>query len=257
MARLSKKPMSLTALERVVVPNLDGFFESVRITSAQLSGITEAAANLARAYDSFAIPLQGVIREFAKSQQRIAEAIVKLSTNAALFDQIDIVIRSFPIPEFPTFNFPIPEIQLQPIQIFIQPAPSYIPPKALPAPKRKQTLQLTAINIKEDGFTINGEYIRGMTTNSKPGRLLELFIRKDLAGSVSDSLIYETMDIEVKDYRAIGFVLRDLKDILMGNKLELIMDRYRGIKQYKATGVTKRIRKSKKNKKQTKTSKSN
>ncbi len=243
-----------SALEGVIVPNLSKVFESVLITNAQLSNFADTVAGLASAYGSFAIGLQGAMQEFAKSQQRIAEAIAAISRNAAL-NQMEIVIRSFRIPEFPTLNFPVPK--LQPVQVFVQPAPAYIPPKALPLPRRKQKLPLTTVAMKEDGFVHNGEYIRGVTKGSQVGMLFELFIDQKLAGVIPDSLIYEMLHINSGDYRARDYVIRDLKDILMGNKLELIMDRYRGLKQYTILGITKRIRKSKKKKKLANPSKSN
>jgi hypothetical protein len=255
MAKLSKKPVdldldSVSALEGVIVPNFDEIFESVRITSAQLGGFAKAAANLANSYSSFAIGLQGAMQEFAKSQQRIAEAMAELSSHAAL-NQLEIIIRTFHVPDFPIPNFPVPK--LQPIQIYVQPAPAYVPPKALPAPKRKHNLELTAINIEENGFVINDEYIHGMTRDSKPGRLFELFIQKDVAGEITDKLINEVLDIEVGDYRAMGFVLRDLKDILAGNKLKLNLERYRAIGKYRLKAITQYIRKPRKKKKIAKT----
>jgi len=259
MAELSKKPMSLDripAIEGIVLPNFDEAFECIRITNKQLFEFADTTRSLAKAYSNIAIQLQGAMRELAKSQQHIAEMLSDLCRKVAS-EQIDIIIRSIRIPDLSGLIFPAQNIQLQPAQIFVQPTPSYIPPKALPVPKRKQKLQLTAVNIEGNGFVINGEYIHGMTRDSKPGRLFELMIHKDMNGVISDDLIGEVLDIEAVDYRAWGFTLRDLKKILLGNKLTIDLKRYHAIGKYKVKAITKYIRKPRKKRKIAKTIKSN
>ncbi|MDP2585464.1 MAG: hypothetical protein Q8P29_01135 [Candidatus Levybacteria bacterium] len=258
MAELSKKPMSLKtpAIEGIVLPNFDKAFECIRITNKQLFEFADTTRSLAKAYSNIAVQLQGTMRELAKSQQHIAEMLSDLCRKVAS-EQIDLIIRSIRIPDLSQLIFPVQNIQLQPAQIFIQPTSSYIPPKALPIPRRKQNLQLTAVNIEGSGFVINGEYIRGMTRDSKPGKLFELMIHKDMNGVISDDLISEVVDINAGDYRAWGFVLRDLKEILLGNKLTIDLKRYRAIGKYRVKAITQYIRKPRKNKKIAKTMESN
>lgn len=260
MPELPDKPT--VPLEGVVLPSIAPLSEMleqvIQINSGQLLEAVNKLNELARVYGNFAIQTTGVLNTFVKQQEQIAETLAIFTKKLSLFDNIDLFIKSSLISDIVETN----ALATRPspvVQVFIQPSNtlSIQLPKALPAPKRKQQLPLSTVTIQEDGFVHNGVYIKGMTKGSQVGMLFELFIDQNLAGIIPDELIDKVLHISPGDYQARDYVLRDLKEVLQGNKLELNLERYRGLKQYKLFGITKRIRKSKKQKKLNKTNKSN
>lgn len=254
MPELPSKPVSVVSTvsilqEQLVIPKIVQLYEYIFIPNWQLNEINNGLLEITKVYNEFANQVTGVVKEFVEAQKRIVVGLNEICGAVSVIDQVNITIRT-PVFEFPTIsNILNSNLQLPPSQIFIQPDQPHYPIKTLPSKRRKATFPLTVIHTENNGFTINGEYIAGMTRGSKPGRLLELVISKDLEGVLPDNLIYHILKIDVGDYRTLSFVLRDLKKILAGNKLELNTKRYQAIAKYKVSGITKRIRNPKKVKK--------
>jgi hypothetical protein len=250
MPKLSKQPLSLAEIPSIdllpVINMRQQLYEYLVIPSESIQSFTKAVLEVSNVYAQFAKQAHNAVQELFQQQQRFAEALYELLNGMSMVTKMNIVIRT-PIMQDISRLSSFPMELLQPTQIFVQPNQRYVPEKvkALPSPKRKQDVSLAMIQVEGNGFTLDGEYIRGMTRKSKTGRLFELMIRRDLAGMIDDESIEKITNIASGDYRARGFVLRDLKDILAGNKIELNMERYVGIGKYKINNLIKRIRKSK------------
>ncbi len=234
---------ALTKVEEgEIVKLVEPMFDYFVVSSKQLQRLTEAALEAANFYNRMSESLFGPMQAMFKMQEQIASQIANLSKMVAnVFERINFV---FPVPRL---DMIIPE--LTPIPIYIQPDEPYNPPKKLPSGDRKKKLPISAIEIVGNGFTVEGEYIKGMTLRSKPGRLLNLMIRRDLQGRISDNLIGQATGEEPADYRAWGIVMRDLKDILMGKKLRMDIERQEELKRYELKSLTKYARRPKKSKK--------
>lgn len=76
----------------------------------------------------------------------------------------------------------------------------------------------------DGGFRFNGEYLRGISTETLPGKLLALYINKPKQ-LVTDSEINERIGTE--DTREIGFISRNLKEQLRKNRLIINTERRR------------------------------
>ncbi len=228
-------------------------YQFIVITSKQLKAFTEGLAEMTRRYAEALQSVSGVVNQVMEAQLLITKNLEKL------FDGLAAVQRITALVQIPRIIIPTSKLEYfgsyteieKPLRIFVQPDEPFKPPKSLSHPKRKYDLPLTAVQIKGEGFTLEGEYVKGMTRKSEVGQLFELMIRSDLKGKIPDELIdqIKSSDSDELAYRARSYVIRDLKEILAGNKLELDMARYRGIKQYHFKKLTKRIRKSQRTKK--------
>lgn len=244
--------------EGFILPKeIQSAYQFIIITQKQLVEMTDRLTETIGYYEEFGKTMAGFIKRVVESQQAVVKQLQELFKNLAVFDGINTLIQ-IPLIELPTLNdkdiFDTADsfrIQLQPIRIFVQPNEPYIPPKSLPSSKRKYELPLTSVKIVGNGFAVEGKYIRGMTRKSEVGRLFELIIRSDLKGKIPDELIDEikSSDSDEFAYRVRSYVMRDLKDILAGNKLKLDMERYRALEEYRFKGLTKYIRKPRKAKK--------
>ncbi len=219
-------------------------YQFITITSKQMLNVVAGLNEAIRSYAEFSKSVVGIIKETVEFQKKFAEQVKSILESFSIFDQINILVQ---IPKT-TPNF---ESQIEPVRIFVQPNEPYGSSKSLSSLKRKHDLPLTAVRIQGKGFTLDGKYIKGMTRRSEVGQLFELMLRSDLKGKISDELIDEikSSDSEELDYRARSYLIRDLKEILAGNKLVLNINRYRGIQQYHVKGLIKLIRKPKKVKK--------
>lgn len=229
-------------------------YQFIVITSKQMQVAADTVRELARSYEEAAKSVTGMIHEIIKQQQRFAKQLQELFESVAVFRQINVLIQ---IP-----RLIVPPIVFQPqlVRIFVQPNEPYVVSKPLSSPKRKYNLPLTSVKIENNGFIVDGEYIRGMTRKSKPGKVFELMIRADLKGVVPDNLIDQVIGTGYlqSDYEARDLVIRDLKKILLfGNKIKLNLTRYSGIGKYKVAPLTHYIRKPKKVKRIDKTRKTN
>lgn len=233
---------ALTKVEEgEIVKLVEPMFDYFVVSNKQLQRLAEAAMEAAGFYNRTAETLFGPMQAMFKMQEKIASQVVELSKMCArIFENISFVI---PIPPLDPSIFR----QLTAIPIYIQPDEPYVPIKQLPGERKKKELPLSAIEIVGNGFTIEGEYVRGLTLKSQTGKLLELMVRKDLQGSIPDDLIGKATDKDPTDYQAWGNVFRDLKDILIEkNKLKIDLERYPGIKRYQIKGLTKYLRKPRK-----------
>lgn len=225
-------------------------YQFVVVTSNQLKTFTEGVRELTRGYTEALQSVSGVVKQlieaqllFAKHLEKLFEGLAAIEKITALIQVPKIVITPIKLGNLGTYS----EIE-RPLRIFVQPDKPYIAPKYLPTPKRKYKLPLTAIQTEGKGFTIEGEYIRNITRKSLTGKVLELMIRADLKGNVSDKAIDEIIGTgSLKtDYVARCNTLRDLKEILAGNKLKLPLKRDRGIGRYKVNSIIRYIRKPRK-----------
>lgn len=234
---------ALTKVEEgQIIKMTEPMFDYFEISSKQLQRFAEVAQEATEFYTRMARDVFGPAQMMLKMQEQIASQIAGLSKMVAdTFERINFV---FPVPKLDVI---IPE--LTSIPIYIQPDEPYRPPKELPSGEKKKKLPISAIEIVGNGFTVEGEYIKGMTLRSKPGRLLNLMIRRDLQGRISDNLIGQATGEEPTDYRAWGIVMRDLKDILMGKKLRMDIERQEELKRYELKSLTKYARRPKKSKK--------
>lgn len=227
-------------LIKVVEP----LYQSIVITNEDLKRFAEAAFQARRLYEEKAERIIGVTQEAFKAQARIANIFFEIGNRLAESPILNLVIQISRSIDYQS-------------RILIQPVTQYSSEKILPAPARKQTFELTEVNIKESGFNINGQYdIVGMTNRSQPGKLFSLAIRNDTQGNLPDRLIYSILGIRQGDYPALGIVFRDLKKILAKNKLRLTMRRNRNTKQYRVDNITKYIRVPRNRKKANKKTKS-
>lgn len=244
-----KKNLSLARRARVeigtVIRPVD-MYESLVITSEQIAQFQESLAMAMQAYEQFAERISGVIKMVVEQQLAIANVLMRVSESLSVFKQINVVMT----------NLSADTLVLSP-HIFVQPNQPYSEPKALPLPQRKKHLSLAAVKVEGHGFALEGQYIKGMTVQSQTGRLFQLMLRQDLAGKIPDVLIGSALRVDATDYQAWGFVLRDLKEILAGNKLKLTINRYRANSAYNVTSLTKYIRTPKKKKRTVRTAKSN
>lgn len=225
-------------------------FEYYAVTSKQLGQFADAALKATNVYSQLAESLIGPARAMIEAQKRMADYVYHIAKILTTFNQINFVI---PIPR-QDYDFPKPPA----LPIYIQPDSPYTPIKEISSGKKKQQLPLTAIKIEGKGFMVEGEYIKGITLSSKTGKLLQLMLREDLQGIIPYKLIGEAVGMEPDDYRAWGFVMRDLKQILIGKKkLKLNMERYKGIEQYRINSLTKYLRRPGKSKKINNTIKNN
>lgn len=227
-------------------------YQFITITGKQMQNMVAGLSEAIRSYAEFSQSLAGVIKETVEFQMKFAEQVKSILESFSIFDQINVLIQ---IPK----TAPTYESQAEPVRIFVQPNEPYEPSKSLPSPKRKRDLPLTAVQIEGKGFTLDGEYIKGMTRYSNVGKALELAMRSDLKGMISDKLLDEALGIEPwqGNYEVRGYVFRDLQKILAGNKLKLNIKRYRAIQKYKIESITKYIRKPRMTKKLDKTTKVN
>lgn len=226
-------------------------FEYYAVTSKQLGQFADAALKVTNVYSQLAEGLIGPARVMIEAQKRMADYVYHIAKILTTFNQINFVI---PIPRQDYYDLPNPPA----LPIYIQPDNPYMPIKAIPSGKKKQELPLTAIKIEGKGFMVEGEYIKGITLSSKTGKLLQLMLREDLQGVIPYKLIGEAVGMEPDDYRAWGFVMRDLKQILIEKKkLKLDMERYKGIEQYKINSLTKYLRRPRKSKKSNNTDRTN
>lgn len=202
------------------------------IPSQELKRVSEAALEATNIYTKLADTFYGPANALIKAQLQVSNYLYNLTRILAKFNQINFVI---PVPQND-----IPEQKR--VLIYVQPNEPYNPIKSLPVPHRKQTFSLEQVMIREEGFTLNGEYISGMTIKSQPGKLFELMIRKDLGGIISDELLSKVLGTRRGDYSALSIVINDLKHILKHNKLKINMVRNRAIKEYRTKSITKHIR---------------
>ncbi len=216
-------------------------YEYISLTGAQLKavsiGIFEAIETYRRIGETAAAAIQSAV----KTQELFIERIGIIMEALSVFEKINVVFQlpkvyippPVSLPKIPTFD----TIQPRPIRIFVEPEK----PKALPDPRRKVLMPTNMVEVRNDGFIINEQPIKGFTRKSKVGKLFALLISNK---SVSDEEMYAAL--EINDERTFSFIIRDLKDILLRkNKLELDIERYRSIKAYGVNGITKRIRKPK------------
>ena len=184
------------------------------------------------------------IRDILEAQNKIAQQMKEVCEAVSTITNGILIVRT------PIINIFTPQevssVSSSPVTPVFTNSDPKIATKLLPKPRRKEYLSLVAVEIENNGFKIDDEYIRGMTRNSKPGKLFELMINPDQAGKLPDKITFRTLGISQGDYRALGFVLRDLKEILESNKLELDMERSRAISRYIVNGIIKRIRNRKK-----------
>jgi hypothetical protein len=234
-------------------------YQFITITGKQMQNMVAGLSEAIRSYEEIGKSVAGVIKEAVNMQKIFAEQLQGLFKSLAVFNEINALIQ-IPFIDFnlrnTTNSF---QTQLQPVRIFVQPNEPYEPPKSLPPPKRKYDLPLTAVQIEGKGFTLEGEYVKGMTRKSEVGQLFELMIRSDLKGKIPDELIdqIKSSNSDELAYRARSYVIRDLKVILAGNKLKLDMERYRALEKYHFKGLTKYIRKPRRTKKIVMKSKTN
>lgn len=237
MPKLPKKKLSLINRAPVqvgTVINPVEIYETLVINTEQLKHLSDGLLAAIKFYEESAVRINKVFEGVIEGQLQIARTLQKVTDALSVFDQINVVITKLSINRFP--------------QIFVQPNQQYQKLKILPQPQRKKQLSLAAVSIEGQGFVLEGQYIKGMTMESKAGKLFQLMLRQDLAGVIPDKLIGETLRADASDYQTWGFVLRDLKEILAGNKLTLDMERYRAISKYKVRSLTRRIRKQRKRK---------
>lgn len=220
-------------------------YQFMVITGEQIRTMTKRINEAIRAYAEFSLSLTGVVKEVIELQKGIAEQIRSVLDAFSKFSQINILVQ------IPRLTITTMDYFPQPVRIFVQPNDSYQPEKVPLSPQRKYNLPLSSVQIEGKGFTLDGKYIKGMTRKSEVGQLFELMLRSDLKGKIPDELIDEikSTDSDELAYRARSYIMRDLKEILAGNKLILDINRYRGIQQYHVKGLTKLIRKPKKVKK--------
>lgn len=240
-------------------------YQYLTIDHSQVISAIRGLSEAINTYKAYSETISGVIRDIVEMQQTFAEQIRGVLQAVETFREITTFIQ------IPVINNPIPDfkgildltgytnISQEPVRVFVQPNTPFESQDSLSIPKRKMELSLTLVQIVGNGFLLKGEYIKGMTRKSEAGRLFELMIRSDLRGKISDDQFNSIMNsspLEVEE-RARSFVLRDLKEILAGNKLKLNLTRYRGIQAYHIKSVTKYIRKPRKTKQLAATSKMN
>lgn len=245
MSELLKKKRELTKVEEgILIKQAKPIFDYFVVSSNQLQKLGEAAAEAASLYNAVAKSVFGPLQTMFKVQEQIAKQISMLTKiYVGAFEKINFI---FPIPTLDPNIFP-KDVSLP---VYVQPDKPYIPIKQIQLGKKKEQLPISAIEIESNGFVLQGEYIRGLTLKSQTGRLLELMVRKDIHGTISDDMIGEATDKKPNDYQAWGNVFRDLKDILLDkNKLKLDVERYPALKKYQVLGLTKYLRKPRKNKK--------
>lgn len=213
-------------------------YQFMVITGEQIKTMVERINEAIQSYVEFSQTLTGVIKEAVNLQKGIAEQVRNMLEAFSAFRQINILVQ------IPRLTVPTVDYFPQPIRIFVQPDEPYTKPKSLPSPNRKRELSITSIKIVGNGFMVDGGYIKGMTRKSKTGQLFELMLRADLKGVIPDELIDRIVNPRPSeiDYRARGFLIRDLKDILFGNKLKLNIERYRAFNKYIIKGLVKHIR---------------
>ncbi|MFZ2206679.1 MAG: hypothetical protein WA061_05835 [Microgenomates group bacterium] len=228
-------------------------YQFITISHSQIRSTIEGLTEVIQAYKEYSETVVGVIREVIEMQQTFAEQLRGLFRGIEAIREMTLLIQipiKQSIPDFrglldlTGYNY-IPQ---EKVRIFVQPNTPFEPQKSLSSSKRKFDLLLTSVQIIGNGFMVEGEYIKGMTRNSEVGRLFELMVRSDFRGVIPDDLFNSIMNgspLEVEE-RARSFVLRDLKEILAGNKLKLNLTRYRGIQAYHVKSVTKYIRAPKK-----------
>lgn len=240
-------------------------YQYITIDHSQVVSAIKGLSEAINTYKAYSETISGVIRDIVEMQQAFAEQIRGVLQAVETFREITTLIQvpipTNPIPDFRKIldvtrrTYPPQE----PVRVFVQPNTPFEPQKALLPINRKREFPLTAVQIIGNGFEIDGEYIKGITRSSEKGQLFELMIRSDLNGKIPDKLFARIMKnpSNEMEYRARSYVIRDLKDALAGNKLKLDIKRYRGIQQYRAKSITKYIRKPRKTKQLTTTSKLN
>jgi len=234
----------------------DDRYEYFVITNDLLKPLSDRFFAAAKAQGHISEELDNAAKTVIEDRQHFAEGIAKILDTLSLYDHTEVVIGT-PINSTPSKeNLPIQGAQSLPVEIFIQSTKPYQPTKTLSVPQKKRRLPLTAITIENNGFTIEGEYISGMTTGSQSGRLLKLILREDLEGIIPYKLIDETFRVNSDDYKTRGAIIHDLKVILRNNKLKLNMDRKSGINKYTIKSLTKYVRKPRARKKAAKAIKS-
>jgi len=232
-------------------------YQYIAISQNQVRQVIDSLADVILAYQQRIEAVTDAMRAMIAAQERVAKQMQDMFKSIEHFRKVSALIQIPKIENLvPNLTNLLDIISTrnpleEPVRIFIQPDEPFEKPKALTAPHKKYNLPLTSVQIIADGFTIEGQYIKGMTRKSQAGRLFELFIRSDLKGKVSDQLLDEILGTEYSDfdYHARSYMIRDLKDALAGNKIKIDIKRYRGIKQYVYKGLTKLLRKPRKAKK--------
>lgn len=227
-------------------------YQFIVISSNQLKALTEGLGELVQSYTETAKSVTGAFKQMAEMQLQFAKSLKGLFAGLEAVGKITALIQ-FPKFIIPTSKFDstksYPEME-KPLRIFIQPDKPYIAPKFFPTPKQKYKLPLTAIRAEGNGFIVEGMYIKNITRKSLIGQILELFIRADYNGYVSDKLIDDIIgrgSLKI-NYVARCNTLRDLKKVLAKNKLKLPLKRERGIGRYKAGPIIRYIRTPRKTK---------
>ncbi|MDH7476253.1 MAG: hypothetical protein QHH09_02155 [Microgenomates group bacterium] len=166
-------------------------YQFIVVSSNQFKALTEGLRELVQSYTETAESVTGVFKQMAEMQLQFAKSLKNLFAGLEAVGKITALIQ-FPKFIIPTSKFDdtksYPEME-KPLRKFIQPDKPYVAPKFFPTPKRKYKLPLTAIQVEDNGFTIEGTYIKNITRKSLIGQILELFIRADYNGYVSDKLI--------------------------------------------------------------------
>lgn len=239
--------------------------ESYEYVEIPINEVLRGLGDMLQTYAKISMQAAGIAKAVAEMQRGFVENIQKAVKDASKFGDLSLVIyRSFGT-ELTNQNHigssdksTLANTEAQETRVYIQPTTPYIPSLTFPLTRRKKQFPITAVEIVGKGFTLHGEYISGITTDSKQGKVFRVFIRRDLVGNVDDKLLYEAAGVPIGRYDLFGPVLQGLKErLLLGNKIEMNLERYRGIKRYRLKGITKRIRLPKRKKKTVLTTKIN
>lgn len=237
--------------EGIILSKKDSrLYHYVTISHSQMQSTIKRLTEAIDMYQAYSESVVGVINEVVNMQKRFAEQL------RGVFETIEKIQNVTAFIQFPNIDKIAGAAgqnitPLEPLKIFVQPNTPYDQSSYLPVKRRKYELSLTDVDIVGDGFTAEGQYIKGMTRHSAVGRSFELIIRADLMGVIPDQLLDKAIGIgswqDNDEVRSI--TLRDLKDILEDNKIQLSLERYRAINQYRVKSLIKRIRKKRKSKK--------
>lgn|GEM_PF-2592682 len=234
-----------------VIQRYEGRYEQLIINPEQIQHIAETFATMAKTYGGFIQAAAEDAKRRVRAQQGIAQSLSTMCSTLSLTKEVSFMIQTPIVPEFPVLQ-PYKGSLIPDGEIIEFPALTPIPEKAvisLPLPKQKYLVPLSAVTIRNNGFMIEGKPIKGMTINSNHGKVFSLLVAPEASDMVPDNVIEKMLHIEPGDYQALCYVIRDLKRVLAGNKLELDMERFRSVKGYKTKALVQRIRKPKKLKK--------
>lgn len=237
----------LFGIEDTITQQVYGIYEYLSIPSKQLDTFVTYITNLAQGYEEHVNSSIGKpAQEFARIQQQIAETLVEIGKQVAELGQTGIVIRSLREDTLQNRISPQPPT----VDIFLQPERLVSIPKGKLSRKRKQIFPLSALSTSGKKFVLGEQVIKHFTIHSQRGEILDL-LRLTSAPSQKDMAKAARVD---DDYRALSFVLRDLKRVLEKNNLVLRVTYDEDSKTYKSEHITRYIRVPKRKKKTAKTS---